>query len=396
MEIKEIKKFFNINLLKPTSIKLIIKDLLKIKNQTYSTDYHLKKLIKWLIYAQSITKDGGVSKGFSLTSGWQSSYMETSGYILNTLFDFFILKKNPKILYICKEIANWECSVQLQNGSYRGGVISQKKQPGIFITGQVLSGLCYAYKIFKDENFLNHAIKAADFIVKNQDEDGAWRVYCAKHSPESFNARSAWALLKLYEITQEERYKSSAIKNLNWVMTQRNENFWFNNNDTIAINYPYLHFISYTIRGLLESGVILQSNEYIYTARNSALRLLERFKKKVFLPARFNSNWESKDNFSCLTGDAQISIIWLRLYQIFKEKKFLTNALQINRYLKSKQVNSKFNKNIDGAIPGSDPIWGNYSRYKFPNWAAKFFCDALILEKKILDTLNNNEKFLIL
>ena len=33
-----------------------------------------------------------------------------------------------------------------------------------------------------------------------------------------------------------------------------------------------------------------------------------------------------------------------------------------------------------GAIPGSAPIWGAYSRFEFPNWAAKFFADALIMD----------------
>jgi hypothetical protein len=32
-----------------------------------------------------------------------------------------------------------------------------------------------------------------------------------------------------------------------------------------------------------------------------------------------------------------------------------------------------------GAIPGSFPIWGRYEPFAFPNWATKFFCDALML-----------------
>ena len=33
-----------------------------------------------------------------------------------------------------------------------------------------------------------------------------------------------------------------------------------------------------------------------------------------------------------------------------------------------------------GAIPGSSPIRGAYSRFEFPNWAAQFFADALLME----------------
>ena len=35
---------------------------------------------------------------------------------------------------------------------------------------------------------------------------------------------------------------------------------------------------------------------------------------------------------------------------------------------------------VRGAIPGSAPIWGAYSRFEFPNWAAKFFADALMMD----------------
>jgi hypothetical protein len=37
---------------------------------------------------------------------------------------------------------------------------------------------------------------------------------------------------------------------------------------------------------------------------------------------------------------------------------------------------------LKGAIAGSFPIWGGYSRFEFPNWAAKFFADALIMDLK--------------
>jgi hypothetical protein len=30
-------------------------------------------------------------------------------------------------------------------------------------------------------------------------------------------------------------------------------------------------------------------------------------------------------------------------------------------------------------VPGSQPIWGEYLRYRYPNWAAKFHLDALLL-----------------
>ena len=38
------------------------------------------------------------------------------------------------------------------------------------------------------------------------------------------------------------------------------------------------------------------------------------------------------------------------------------------------------NDAVRGAIAGSAPIWGDYSRFEFPNWAAKFYADALMMD----------------
>ena len=38
---------------------------------------------------------------------------------------------------------------------------------------------------------------------------------------------------------------------------------------------------------------------------------------------------------------------------------------------------------IRGAVAGSFPIYGGYERFKYPNWAAKFFVDALLALNKV-------------
>ena len=44
---------------------------------------------------------------------------------------------------------------------------------------------------------------------------------------------------------------------------------------------------------------------------------------------------------------------------------------------------------IKGAIPGAFPIYGWYTPFCYPNWAAKFFVDSLLLEydKNVADKL---------
>jgi hypothetical protein len=39
---------------------------------------------------------------------------------------------------------------------------------------------------------------------------------------------------------------------------------------------------------------------------------------------------------------------------------------------------------VRGAIKGSQPVWGAYSRLTFPNWPTKFFVDAMLLAREWL------------
>jgi len=164
---KVIKPFF-------LGTKLITKDILKLNHKIYSNKIHLKKGIDWLCLAQKITKDGGVSSGFSLIFGWRPSYPETSGYIILTLIDYYNYSNDISYLEICEDIANWECSIQLKNGGFQGNVINKRKKPIIFNTGQVILGLVKAYKELKNQRFLDCAMKAGDFLLRNQEKNGNW------------------------------------------------------------------------------------------------------------------------------------------------------------------------------------------------------------------------------
>ena len=62
--------------------------------------------------------------------------------------------------------------------------------------------------------------------------------------------------------------------------------------------------------------------------------------------------------------------------------EFRTNARRALAYLKSNQRLEDRDRIVRGAIAGSKPIWGRYSMFEFPNWAAKFFADALMMDLK--------------
>lgn len=160
-------------------------------------------------------------------------------------------------------------------------------------------------------------------------------------------------------------------------------NGWFRNNCLTDPAQPLLHTIAYCIRGILEVGILENNQNYITIAKKAAGALMDKQGQDGFLAGRFNKEWEPTVSWSCLTGDAQISIIWGKLYQLTKKATYLECMQKINRYLMKCQIFKTDNTDLKGGMPGSNPISGDYGKFEILNWAAKFFIDALMLEVSI-------------
>src|SRR5439155_6652324 len=90
--------------------------------------------------------------------------------------------------------------------------------------------------------------------------------------------------------------------------------------------------------------------------------------------------WTPRARYCCLTGVAQMSINWTRCTQAVGASALRSNARRALSLLKRCQRLEDVDPVTRGAIAGSMPIWGAYSRFEFPNWAAKFFADALMMD----------------
>ena len=366
-------------------IGALLRSYLQKTNSKHAADIHIEAGLKWLCRAQDASPDGGVSIRFSLLRGWESSYPETTGYIIPTFLHYSEMSGDESYRERAFRMAEWELSIQQDDGSFIGGPLHSGVGKLVFDTGQIIFGLLEAFHYSNDERFIKAAKAAGDWLLNVQDEDGAWRT-CTYHSiPHTYHSRVAWPLVKLYNVTEEMKYLEGARKNIDWVLSNLAENGWFRNAGFTDKNNkePYTHTIAYTIRGVLEAGMLLEEQHYIDAAGRSANELLRIIISEGFFWGKYDSSWEGNNTFSCLTGNAQISIIFLKLYKVTNELKYLYGANALNNYLRTKQDISTKNENIRGAITGSWPIWGEYERLSYPNWATKFFVDALILEKEL-------------
>jgi len=385
-KLKLIKKIL-VNLIKSISVKIRYPDLDFAKDKTASDSENLQVTIDWLCLAQDKTGCDGVSAFYDLSSKkWGNAYRETTGYIIETFIENFHLTNEKKYLDRAIKMGEWELRVQCEDGAFgevkKDGSVGKK----IFNTGQVIIGLISLYKETKERKYLDAAEKASQWLIKNQESDGGWKIFTTQ-GPRTYHSRVAWPLLQIFEITKDQKYFESAQKNIYWVLKQQQTNYWFDNTSLSEDNKPWTHLIAYTINGLIEYYLIsnTKDKQIFNSFYNSANVLLEIFQKNnySFLPCSFDKNWESKDKYTCLTGDAQLAIIWMQIYELTKERKFLDGATKIIEMIKKTQIiDAKYNE-IRGGIFGSFPISGEYAPFMLINWAAKFFADALLLKNKI-------------
>ena len=137
------------------------------------------------------------------------------------------------------------------------------------------------------------------------------------------------------------------------------------------------------MQGLLELGVLAEREDFIASVIKGVLPIIGQIRSNGFLSGRFDKNWKACTRYSCLTGSAQIAIVLFRLFEIDGNLKFLKAANQLVDFLKALQTFNSADENLNGAIAGSFPLLGDYMTAGYPNWATKYFLDAVMLQEKL-------------
>jgi uncharacterized protein YyaL (SSP411 family) len=353
----------------------------------FSDDQHLDAVMKWLCLAQDVCVGDGVPNVYYLNSGWGVAYPETSGYIIATYLAYADFKGDQDYISRAVQLGDWEIKIQAANG----GVLSSPtvSYTRVFNTGQVILGWCMLYERTRDANYLTAAKRAGDYLVRLQEHDGSWQkdTYCGART---YHSRVDWALLRLAQLSGNNRFTETAAKNIKWVLDQQRENGWFDNCGFNNEN-PITHVIEYTLKGLLECHLTnvreISTFDMLPAIRKAADALCSACEKHPvrgipgMVPTSFDKNWRSTDRHSCLTGNAQIAGFLLQLAQVTGNEYYVKIAVSILSATKRTQLLETSFTPIKGAIAGTYPLYQGYLKNGYPNWAAKFFADALL--KKI-------------
>lgn len=345
---------------------------------------HLDAAIAWLKRAQDVTGNGGVAQTYLVRARhWAPSYPETTGYIIPTFYRYATLAGDDDARQRAIRMADWEIDIQHPTGGVLAGALGDSDQPTIFNTGQVIFGWVRAFEEEGDERYRQAAVRAANWLIDVMDDDGAWRRFGSPMTGKSintYNTRTAWSLARVFDITGGKRYLDAAVRNAEWALTQRNTQGWLGENCLQNNEQPFTHTIAYAMRGLLEIGVAAQREDLFDAARVIGEAMIAALPADGRLPGRFDAQWMPTVKWSCLTGDCQLGINWGRLYQITGDQRYRTATTQILRFVKATQSIEGTDIDTLGGIKGSFPLDGGYHPWQYPNWATKFYADALMMD----------------
>jgi hypothetical protein len=342
----------------------------------------------WLCRAQdeSRSADGGVARHFSLVDGWSSSYPETTGYIIPTMLDVSRYYASDELRARVRRMLDWLVSIQLANGGFQGGRVDQTPvSVATFNTGQILIGLSSGAREFGDPRYVEAMHRAARFLCDTQDADGAWRGHpsaFAKSGDKTYETHVSWGLFEAARVGEQEDYGKAGLRQVRWALGRQHPSGWFSDNCLEWPDTPLTHTIGYTLRGIIEAYRYSGDTEFLSAALRTADSLATCIEVNGRIPGRLDANWKSATSSSCLTGIVQISACWFLLADVASRPDYLPLARRANAFVRRTMLDPDIcsDKNIAGGVKGSFPINGEYGRFEYLNWAAKFAIDANLME----------------
>ncbi len=337
--------------------------------------------LAWLRRSIAVHGGRGSAHSYSPLYGWAKAYPETTGYLIDTLLDYAKIKQHDGLRQDACSCADWLCSIQLPSGAWPG-LLAGHTQPSVFNTAQILFGMTRMVEETGGENYRVAIVRATVWLLSVLEMDGSWRqaAYIPGFVP-TYYTRAVWGVLRANQILKSAEVEAAMRRALHFYADRflsnsaiRDWGFW-------PGKPAFTHTMAYTVEGFLECAILLEETEILQKTISAADTFWSVMEQKGRTAGRYDAIWRGDYSFLCLTGNAQWSIIFQRLFALTREEKyrqaasfFLTEIIELQSLGR--------NKNAYGALPGSAPFWGPYLRLRYPNWGVKFFLDAMLWIKK--------------
>jgi len=396
MNVRTLKRFArqcqNGAYFRPANFRVALGQVVDVERnlRVHSDREHLLAAANWLKRAQDATSDGGFVGRYYLRTGWSSSYPETTGYIIPTLLKLADELHEEDLLARAQRAIDFLLSVQLPSGAFPGAEIAENStNPSPFNTAQIMHGLQSWTERTQDERCRAALQRAGNWLCEIQDPSGAWRKFFYQDLVTTYSAHLTCWLAEAGAFLGDDRMLEASSRHLTWVLQHYDaEHAWFDlcgfSQEDHEARQSVTHTIAYTLWGVLRTSEVLGSAEGKAAAARAAYAALRRLELSRRLPGVLDYRWRPRASYACLTGNAQMALIWLHMYQERGDPRLLNAALKAIDIVKAAQVMDAEDRGVSGGIAGSQPIWGEYIPHAFPNWAAKYFIDALLGKQKAL------------
>lgn len=350
------------------------------KNLQNKIQHDIPLVLKWIQKSIDCNNGNGSSAFFSRyrhpISGWSPAYPETTGYLIPTLFDYAEHLKEDKWRVYALKCADWLLRVQRPSGGFPSNY-EDNPNLSVFNSAQILLGLLRTYEETGLPIYADACTRAYNWLLSGL-ENGIWEEhnYISDYVP-AYYTRVTWPMLLVSQklnLPGEER-----LQEVNdFFIKKINSNFSIKGWSFFADKPAFTHTIAYTIRGFLEFAELSDNKDLLKKTQQCMNAVLSEKSKAGKTAGTYDENWQGDYSFTCVTGLFQLAIICLRLFEITKEDKWHKEGIDF-----IKEGNRAI-PNIDPltdkyAISGSMPLTGKYMRFKYPNWAAKFYLDAVLL-----------------
>ena len=346
------------------------------------SDLHLDAAVDWLL--RSIDACGGCasSKGYRFMKGWMPPYPETSGYIIPTLMTLSRLRRDAKLAETAEAIGRWLAGIQLESGGFSGYEVGVQHAPDVFDTGMILLGFNALIHAGKAE-FIEPARRAAAFLTDSMDGNGCFVRNMSHDMVHAYNVRSAWALMAFGALVGDSALSARASSCARWTISRQNEHGFYLDNAFKPGGNANTHGTAYVMRGLLMLHGLDNDAASLNSVRAAADRVCGLYEAEGWIAAELSPTWDYLSSHTCLTGYAQLAIILYRLFVLGGETRYRRTADRLVSDVARRQSLGAPGAPWHGAIAGSFPIYGRYAPLQYPNWATKFFIDAILAQRHV-------------
>jgi hypothetical protein len=366
------------------------KEMASNPTHSYSLDQHIEATLQWIFKAQTTTGTGGVSDGYHIAlKRWGPPYAETTGYLIPTLYKALEhaapMQVQVPIRNSIQRMSQWLISEQLESGAFPSGTSEARPRvPSVFNTGQILQG--FEYLIRNGIPVQSAAARAAEWMISQQEESGAWSKGVSplvEKGPHAYYIRAAWALGSYGLRVKNSAAQEAAFKNATYLMSQIESDGWFPSMGFFCNDAPLLHTIAYTLEGLLELSIVFDRPEWRRAVQSAAAKIQSVQKPSGSLPGKLKPGYTPAVSWTTSTGNAQMAVIWYRLFQSDSNPLWLTAANRAVAFNCRLQEMQSKDDNRRGGICGCYPYGAGYAKYWHTNWTAKFHLDSLLLKKAL-------------